>query len=53
MEQDTLKSIDACASHYGEQADAMRQYLIEGEQAAYQLDNRGPIRFESDGKLVG
>ena len=53
MEQDTLKSIDACASHYGEQADAMRQYLIEGEQAAYQLDNRGPIRFESDGKLAG
>ena len=53
MERDTLKSIDACASHYGAQSDEMRQYLIEGEQAAYQLDNRGPIRFDADGELSG
>ena len=52
MEQDSLRSIDACASHYGDQADEMRRYLIEGQRAACQLDNRGPIRFGPDGKLA-
>ena len=51
MQPDTRKSIDACAAHYGEQEEAMRQYLIEGERKALALDNRGPIRFESDGRL--
>ena len=53
MKQDTLKSIEACASHYGDQAEDMRRYLIEGERAAYAMDNRGPIRFDSDGQLAG
>ena len=53
MSQNTRKSIDACAAHYGDDAEAMRQYLLEGEQRALQLDNRGPVRFDEDGKLAG
>ena len=40
MQQNTLKSIEACASHYGDQAQEMRRYLIEGEQSALDMDNR-------------
>jgi hypothetical protein len=52
MIQDIRKSIDACAAHYGDQSEAMRQYLIEGERAALAMDNRGPIRFDADGELA-
>jgi len=52
MQQDTLKSIEACASHYGDQAADMRSYLIEGENAALAMDNRGPIRFDAEGNLA-
>ncbi|BFM14111.1 hypothetical protein R50073_02940 [Maricurvus nonylphenolicus] len=52
MKQDTRKSIEACAARYGEQADAMRNYLLEGEKQAYALDNRGPIRFDANGDLA-
>ncbi len=45
-------SIEACAAHYGEDADAMRTYLIEGEKRALAMDNRGPIRFGPDGNLA-
>ncbi len=48
----THDSIEACAAHYGEDADAMREYLIQGEQAALALDNRGPIVFDKDGRLA-
>ena len=48
----SLDSIEACAAHYGEQADAMRDYLLTGEQAALKLDNRGPIRFDASGRLA-
>ena len=51
MKLDTRKSIDACAAHYGDHAEAMRQYLIDGERNALVMDNRGPIRFDSDGRL--
>lgn len=50
--RDISKSIEACAAHYGEDSDAMRQYLIEGEKSARSIDNRGPIRFESNGDLA-
>ena len=40
---DSTKSIEACAAYYGDDADAMRNYLIEGEKKALNLDNRGPI----------
>lgn len=50
--QDSSNSIDACAAHYGDQAGAMRQYLINGERSALGMDNRGPISFQSDGQLA-
>lgn len=48
---DITKSIDACAAHYGDDAEAMRDYLIEGQKRALEMDNRGPITFDADGKL--
>jgi len=52
MQQDISKSIEACASHYGDDADAMRSYLLEGEKQALKLNNRGPIRFDENGHLA-
>ena len=52
MTLDTSSSIEACASHYGEFADAMRDYLVQGENQALALDNRGPIRFDESGQLA-
>ncbi|GHD26604.1 phytanoyl-CoA dioxygenase family protein [Halioglobus pacificus] len=43
--------IEACAAHYGDDAAAMRAYLLEGHDRAMQLDNRGPIVFDSNGNL--
>lgn len=48
---DISESIEACANHYGEQADAMRTYLLEGQAAALALPNRGPLRFTESGAL--
>ena len=50
--QNISKSIEACAAHYGEQAEAMRNYLVAGERAALALDNRGPIEFDDSGRLA-
>ena len=50
--QNISKSIEACAAHYGEQAEAMRDYLVAGERAALALDNRGPIEFDDSGRLA-
>ena len=50
--QDISKSIEACAARYGEQAEAMREYLLAGQAAALALDNRGPIEFDTTGKLA-
>ena len=49
---DISESIEACANHYGEQADAMRSYLREGQAAALGLPNRGPLTFTESGALV-
>ena len=43
--------MNAVVTDYGEQEAAMRAYLAEGEQRAFGLCNRGPIRFTADGKL--
>lgn len=51
MTTDISKSIEACAAHYGEAADAMRDYLIRGQAAALELENRGPLRFDDQGHL--
>jgi len=52
MKQDISKSIEACASHYGDDSDAMRSYLLEGEKQAFELNNRGPIRFDESGRVA-
>jgi len=49
---DISESIEACANHYGEQADAMRRYLLAGQAAALALPNRGPLRFTESGSLA-
>ncbi len=49
---DISESIEACANHYGEQADAMRRYLLDGQAAALTLHNRGPLRFTESGALA-
>ena len=51
MVQDISKSIDACAAHYGDDADAVRQYLVEGQARALALPNRSALRFDDDGNI--
>ena len=50
--QDISRSIEACAAHYGKDAQAMKQYLEDGQRAALELDNRGPIEFDQYGRLT-
>ena len=50
---DISESIEACANHYGEQADGMRSYLRKGQAAALALPNRGPLTFTESGALAG
>lgn len=50
--RDISKSIEACAARYGDQAGAMHDYLVAGQDAALALDNRGPIEFDASGKLA-
>jgi ectoine hydroxylase-related dioxygenase (phytanoyl-CoA dioxygenase family) len=51
MVQDISASIEACAAHYGEDADAVRDYLTQGQARALALPNRGPLRFDADGNV--
>ena len=51
MTIDIAKSIEATANYYGDEADAMRTYLKDGETRALALDNRGPIVFDDKGDL--
>ncbi len=48
---DSTRSIKACAAYYGENADEMEAYLLDGEKRALELGNRGPIKFAQNGKL--
>ena len=48
---DVSKSIEACAAYYGDEADAMKAYLINGQKNALALGNRGPITFDENGNL--
>lgn len=47
-----IQSIKACAAHYGEQSQAMEQYLINGHEKAISMKNRGPIEYDENGKLA-
>ncbi len=49
---DYSDSINACAAHYGEEAEAVKAYMNKGLQDAYDLPNRGPIRFTAEGELA-
>jgi hypothetical protein len=51
MTLDISKSIEACADYYGDDKDAMRDYLLTGQKKALELDNRGPIRFDESCQL--
>ena len=51
MIQDISRSIEACAAYYGDDADAVRQYLVQGQQRALALPNRGPLRFDEQGAV--
>ena len=48
---DASRSIEACAAYYGDEADAMKAYLVNGEKNALALGNRGPIAFNENGDL--
>ncbi len=48
---DFTDSIEACAARYGSDADAVRTYMNDGLEAALNLPNRGPIKFNQDGSL--
>jgi len=48
---DFTRSIEACAAYYGEEAEAVKSYMFEGQAKAALLDNRGPIRFDDNGAL--
>ncbi|MCC3306338.1 phytanoyl-CoA dioxygenase family protein [Sneathiella sp. HT1-7] len=52
VDRDYTKSIEACAAHYGEEAESVKAYMHQGHERAYALGNRGPIRFNSDGSLA-
>ena len=47
----TGKSLTGATGDYGPEAAAMEAYLARGEQRAFSLGNRGPIRFAADGKV--
>lgn len=49
--RDISRSIEACAASYGDDSEAMRTYLIEGQAKALALPNRGPLRFDDHGNI--
>lgn len=51
MTQNISNSIDACAAHYGADAQAVKTYLIEGQARALALPNRGPLKFDANGDI--
>ena len=51
MTKGITKSIEACAAHYGDDADAVKNYLIEGQTKALELPNRGPLKFDAHGNI--
>ncbi|MBU2532681.1 MAG: phytanoyl-CoA dioxygenase, partial [Alphaproteobacteria bacterium] len=44
-------TLEAPAITAAQHAEAMRDYIREGEAIARSLGNRGPIRYGDDGKL--
>ncbi len=46
-----LPRIEVSPVDYGSEEAAMAQYRADGERRAMALGNRGPIRFDANGKL--
>ncbi|MEC7571956.1 MAG: hypothetical protein VX394_07870, partial [Pseudomonadota bacterium] len=42
---------DLGGTDFGDDEAAMERYRAEGTARALEMDNRGPIRFDADGKL--
>ena len=40
---DSTCSIEACAAHYGDDAEAVKTYMIEGKERALTLDRPYPV----------
>ena len=51
MVQDISRSIEACAAHYGDEAEAVKTYMIEGQAKALAMPNRGPLQFTENGDI--
>ena len=51
MFQDISQSIEACAAHYGDDAQAVKKYLINGQAKALALPNRSPLKFTENGDI--
>ena len=51
MFQDISQSIEACAAHYGDDAQAVKKYLINGQARALALPNRSPLKFTENGDI--
>jgi len=51
MARDISKSIEACAAHYGPEAEAVKAYLVDGQARALALPNRGPLKFDENGNI--
>ena len=51
MTLDISQSIEACAAHYGDDAQAVKTYLLKGQEKALNLPNRGPFKYDSDGTI--
>lgn len=49
--RDISRSIEACATSYGDDSEAMRTYLLEGQAKALALPNRGPLHFDDQGNI--
>ncbi|MAJ59268.1 MAG: phytanoyl-CoA dioxygenase [bacterium TMED88] len=49
---DCKRSIEACAAHYGDESEAVRQYMYDGLARAEAIPNRGPILFTAEGRLA-
>jgi hypothetical protein len=48
---DITESMDACAAYYGDDAIAVKQYLLDGQNRALELPNRGALKFDDNGDV--
>ena len=46
-----VTSASGVATSYGSEEAAMQAYLAAGERKAFQIGNRGPLRFDANGRL--